>query len=273
MDFIQKQIQLQFQGFLNTDFLWEHGTVLGIEQIKLSPKSNLVFNETLPEYLRLGKRVERFVSAELKAHNDISICCENIQIQKEKTTLGEIDCILKQKYSTIHLEIVYKFYLYDPKVSNKELLCWIGPNRRDSLIEKLHKLKDKQLPLLYSQYTKPILNKLKIPVETIKQQVYFKAQLFVPFNYNKNIDFSGLNPKCVKGFYIHHTELNMLDNCKFYITGKHNWLEEPSHQVNWLSYHKFYKEIQIMALQKIAPMCWVKYPNGQIKKSFVVWWS
>lgn len=272
MELGQKEVQLQFQGFLNTPFLWKNHTVLGLEQIKLPHKSDFVFNETLPHNLRLGKRVERFVSAQLKAHNNLSICCENIQIQDHKTTVGEIDCILKQEHLPIHLEVVYKFYLYDPKLGDNELQRWIGPNRKDSLIEKLHKLKDKQLPLLYSPYTQPVLKQLNIPVETIKQQVYFKAQLFVPFNSNENVDFCLLNPKCVKGVYIHYTDIKTLGHCKFYIPSKHNWLLEPFKQVHWQNCFEFNEKIQIMIHRKVAPMCWIKYPNGEIKKCFVVWW-
>ena len=44
----------------------------------------------------------------------------------------------------IHLEIVYKFYLYDNTIGTSEIDHWIGPNRNDSLREKLEKLKSKR---------------------------------------------------------------------------------------------------------------------------------
>jgi len=58
----------------------------------------------------------------------------------------------------IHLEIIYKFYLYDPSIGLTQLDHWIGPNRRDSLVKKLTKLKQKQLPLLYH----PLITQLLI---------------------------------------------------------------------------------------------------------------
>jgi hypothetical protein len=43
---------------------------------------------------RLGKYVERFVSFQLSRNWAIKIISENIQISKDKITLGELDCIL-----------------------------------------------------------------------------------------------------------------------------------------------------------------------------------
>ena len=41
----------------------------------------------------------------------------------------------------IHMELAYKFYLFDPNISSESINNWIGPNRNDSLNEKLEKLK------------------------------------------------------------------------------------------------------------------------------------
>lgn len=272
MDLKRKQTQLQFQGFLNTPPLWDADAVLGLKQFQLQNQNNFVFNDTLPENLRLGKRVERFVSAELNQSDGIDICCENIQIQKDKITLGEIDCILKQHKRPIHLEIVYKFYLYDPKQDHDEIEHWIGPNRRDSLIKKLNKLKEKQLPLLYNMFTAPVLERLNIDLKTIEQQVYFKAQLFLPFE-SEAIPFNKINRDCVKGFYIRCSELKRFSECKFYIPSKHDWLMETVAWVDWLNYDTFYETMEALINEKIASMCWIKWPNGEIKKCFVVWWD
>jgi len=53
----------------------------------------------------------------------------------------------------IHLEIQFKFYLYDAALGTTEIDHCIGPMRKDSLNEKLSKLKEKQLPLLYANET------------------------------------------------------------------------------------------------------------------------
>lgn len=272
MDLKRKQTQLQLQGFLDTPPLWEYDAVMGLKQFQHEKKDTFVIKGLLPDNLRLGKRVERFVSEELSHCEGIEVCSENIQIQKDKTTLGEIDCILKQQNNPIHLEIVYKFYLYDPRVGDNEIDWWIGPNRRDSLTKKLYKLKEKQLPLLYNEYTLPVLERLNIDAKTIDQQVYFKAQLFVPFE-SANVQFNLINRACVSGFYMPFSEIKRFAECKFYIPTKHNWLVAPVAWVDWLNFDVFYARMELLVREKIASLCWIKWPNGEIKKCFVVWWN
>lgn len=271
MDLKSKSIQLQYQGYLNTPLLWKKDTVLGLCQFKLKETPTNPFNETIPDNLRLGKRVERFVSAELYQNINIEILLENQQVQNEKLTIGEIDCILKLNDTPIHLEIIYKFYLYDPKIGNTEIEHWIGPNRNDNLLKKLTKLKDKQLPLIYNQYAKPILDTIHLNSEDIKQRVCFKAQLFTP--YKTEVVFNLLNEDCLKGFYIHVSRIDVFKDCKFFIPTKTDWLLETQIQVNWLIFKAFKTQIIAITNEKSAPLCWIKFPNGTLQKFFVVWWS
>ncbi|MEE9430106.1 MAG: DUF1853 family protein [Melioribacteraceae bacterium] len=269
MDLTSNNTQAQYQGYLNTPLLWMN-PVFGLKQLKIPTKITSVFNETIPNNLRLGKRVERFVSHDFKQHETIDILIENIQIQNEKITIGELDCILKLDKEPIHLEIVYKFYLFDKKVGTTEFDHWIGPNRNDSLVAKLTKLKEKQLPLLYNPHTKPILDSLNLKIDDLKQFVCFKAQLFIP--YQKEVKFTRLNKECVYGFYVHISEVIQFTDCKFYIPSKINWLLEVHTQVKWLTYSVFLDEIHQITKKKTAPLCWIKFPNGKLQKFFVVWW-
>jgi len=270
MDSNSKDIQLQYHGYFNTPQLWKGTAVFGLKQLELPNSDETVFNESVSKNLRLGKRVERFVSHELNQYDTVTILTENSQIQNDKVTVGEIDCILKYLETAIHLEIVYKFYLYDASVGANELEHWIGPNRKDSLITKLTKLKEKQLPLLYSPFTKPLLDTLHLKIKKIEQLVYFKAQLFIP--YKTVVTFSELNKNCVNGFYIPFRELVQFSSCKFYIPSKVNWLIEVQTQVEWLLYSTFTEKINNLIKQKIASLCWIKFPNGEVQKFFIVWW-
>ena len=267
-----KDIQNQYQGCIHTPQLWLKDTVLGLVQFEFSKKDDTIFNEVLPANLRLGKRVERFVSDELKQDDTIEILLENMQIQDGKRTVGELDCILKQDDTPIHLEIIYKFYLFDERVGTTEIEHWIGPNRNDKLVKKLTKLKEKQLPLLYSEHTKPILEDLKFNAVDIKQCVYFKAQLFVPYT-SEIPEFKLLNKHCLAGFYIHLSEIDKFTDCKFYIPSKLNWLMAIQTQVTWLNFDSFSGQINTLIHEKKAPLCWLKRPNGTLQKFFVVWWS
>jgi len=270
MEITLKNRQAQYQGYLKTSLLWTN-PIFGLKQLNLPTKKITTFNETILNNLRLGKRVERFVSHQLKQDKAIDILIENIQVQNEKITIGEFDCILKLDGNPIHLEIVYKFYLHDEQMGTTELEHWIGPNRNDSLISKLTKLKEKQLPLLYNPLAKPILDVLNLEVTELQQFVLFKAQLFVP--YQKEVSFTLLNKECLNGFYIHISEIEQFANCKFYIPSKINWLLEVQTQVPWLIYAKFSKEIHQIISNKTAPLCWIKFPNGNLQKFFIVWWN
>ncbi len=272
MDLKSKNTQLQYQGYLNTPLLWKNDRVLEIEQLELAKQSTSNFEDPYGIPMLLGKRVEQFVMAELKQYNDIRILKENIQIQNDKITVGEIDCILTKDEFPIHLEIIYKFYVYDSRIGSTELEHWIGPNRKDNLLKKLQKLKDKQLPLLYNKHTKPILKDLQLSSDKILQRVCFKAQLFIPY---KSVapDFKLLNKESLKGFYIPFSEIKQFSECKFYIPIKMDWLLEVQMQIDWMSYLQFYERIEPKIANKTAALYWIKFPNGVLQKFFVTWWE
>lgn len=265
-----KIIQKHYQGFLNTPTLWEGNTIQKLEQFEVFSSSHKI-NIQIDNTLRLGKYVERLVSFQLSQQQNITVLAENIQIQKDKLTLGELDCLLLKDGQPIHLEIIYKFYLYDPLVGTTEIDHFIGPNRKDSLIQKLTKLKEKQLPLLYSDACKPYLENLNLNVETIRQQVYFKAQLFLPFT-NRTIKLLSLNNDCVYGFYLNPSQLDEFEDCKFYIPTKKDWLVIPHPNVDWINFSQFTKITKDYMSQNYSSLFWLKLKNGNIKKVFLVWW-
>ncbi|TGV02834.1 DUF1853 family protein [Flavivirga rizhaonensis] len=263
-------IQKRYEGFLNTPFLWKGDILSNLNSFKITSKSNKI-DINIDEKLCLGKYVERFVSFELEQHKNISILAENIQIQDNKITLGELDCLLLKNNKPIHLEVVYKFYVYDTSIGKTEIEHFIGPNRKDSLKEKITKLKDKQLPLLHSNTCRNYLKALNLKSEDIAQQVYFKAQLFVPIS-NQDIQLKTLNNDCISGFYINKNKLDQFNDCKFYIPKKKDWLIIPHTNVKWLNFNEFEVVAKDYFEQQFSPLCWVKLKNGALKKIFLVWW-
>ena len=266
-----KDIRKRYDGFLQTSCLWKNDTVYQLKQLEISSKSSKI-NIDINEKLRLGKYIERFVSYQLEQEKNIEIISENIQIQQEKRTLGELDCIIIKDNKLIHLEVIYKFYLFNSSTGNSEIERFIGPNRKDSLVEKLTKLKEKQLPLLYSNECLEYLKSINLNVDKIEQQVYFKAQLFVPF-FNKNVRLKTLNENCIAGFYINQKELEQFTDCKFYIPNKKDWLVIPHQNVNWLNFLQFKETSKDYLSRKFSPLCWIKKQNGEIEKFFLVWWT
>ncbi len=264
--------KLQFKGFINTPNLWQGNAIFGMDQLEL-PKMQAEFhNKDLNPKLRLGKLVENFVFEVLNQSESTIIIAENIQIRKEKISIGEIDCILQLSNKIIHLEIVYKFYLYDENIKGNELKKWIGPNRKDDLIYKLTKLKDKQLPILYKKETKDELHHLKLDYKNILQKVVFKAQLFVPRSKLSNT-FNSVNNDCIVGFYINYSCLEDLKHNEFFIPKKRDWLTEPQIGIEWLSYSQFDGEVKTFIKEQRSPMCWLKNQKNILQKFFVVWWK
>ena len=221
--------------------------------------------------MRLGKLAEYFVFHSFKAHQNIKVITSGTQIQKDSKTLGELDGIITLDDTPIHLEIVYKFYLYDEQSGTNELQRWIGPNKKDSLIQKLDKLKEKQLPLLYQAQSQHFLKQLSINPKLIRQQVLFKAQLFVPWN-KEHLEFYKINRDCIQGFYIKQKELVYFKDCKFYLPSKLDWFIIPHPNVDWQTYNDIQQTLLDLLLQKSSPLIWIKHPNGMISKCFLVWW-
>jgi len=97
MDLNSKDIQLQYEGFLNTPLLWKSDTIFGLKQFELPNKKPTSFEGNIRKNLRLGKRVERFVENEFRNHKSISVLAENTQIQNGTLTVGELDFIIKHE--------------------------------------------------------------------------------------------------------------------------------------------------------------------------------
>ncbi|TYB76324.1 DUF1853 family protein [Bizionia myxarmorum] len=265
-----ENIQRQYQGYKRTPNLWVGDSIFGISQLNIIGDSQESFIRNIPANIRLGKRVEQFVFNELEHDEAISILVENVQIQEEKKTVGELDAIISYHGKPIHLEIIYKFYVYDETVGTSELDHFIGPNRKDSLVEKLDKLKNKQLPLLYKVPTKYLLEDLNLKSENMLQKVYFKAQLFMPFD--KQIILNDLNPECISGYYLRKDDLKQFEACSFYFPTKPNWLQDPHSSVNWINYEIAQVSFNQIQSEKYAACCWIKNENNKLEKCFIVWW-
>ena len=266
-----KRLNLCYSGFCNTHFLWEDDKIKGLQQFQLPEIQHKQFSQSIDKYLRLGKLAERFVFEELSTIEGLEILSESLQIQDGKRTVGELDGLIIYKNQPIHLEIVYKFYLYDDTVGATEIDHWIGPNRKDSFTQKLEKLTQKQLPLLYTSLCETALTRFNLLPKDFVQQVYFKAQLFVPIS-KRNIILKQVNSACIVGMYINRNEFETLSECKFFIPEKVDWLLAIETQIHWKIFEQISTEINRLLDEEIAPLCWVKYPNGETEKCFVVWW-
>ena len=194
----------------------------------------------------------------------------DVRFSKDRITLGELDCLLYKNGNPIHLEVIYKFYLFDP--TKQGIHCWIGPNKKDRLVEKLEKLQQKQLPLLYAKECEKYLKSISLHSSDFSQQVYFKAQLFVPLGMQTSIDIN-INTDCIIGFYCTPLKLTKFKNAKFYIPSKKDWLIIPHTNVAWMGHEKYLEQSKNYLDRQFSPLCWMKTTTGELKKFFLIWWE
>ncbi|MEL6656862.1 MAG: DUF1853 family protein [Bacteroidota bacterium] len=234
---------------------------------------NLVtdFDFPLPANLRLGHLAEKVVSLLIKSSTNYEVLYENIQLIENKKTIGEIDFILSNQDTKqlIHLELAYKFYLYDPHISAETIKNWIGPNRNDSLQEKLDKVNNKQFPLLYHNAAQSQLDQLEH--KDISQQLCLLASLFVP--YQPEAHLPTVYQKAIKGYYLSHEDFMSLDHSEktYYLPQKREWGIDPAKNADWKNYGHVHPQIKKSIAQKQAPLCWQKQ-QGLYTAFFIVWW-
>lgn len=272
---VNNAVQKQFEGFLQSNsLLLESSIVLPFEQFVLKKKRPLKnLDLVITDNLMLGKRVEYFFKHYLENYTEFSISKENIQIFKGTRTLGELDYILQKNKQSYHIELAYKFYLYNPNQSTEELENWIGPNKKDALLTKVDKLKHKQFPLLK---TEEAIEALELPIETHKnilQQQCVLGQLFIPKDY-MNYVFKEIDPQAIVGYYESYTVFLNTNHSDYYyyIPSKQNWLVPPELHTNWLTYEAINNELKENMAQKKATLLWSKHIRGKTSSLFITWW-
>ena len=260
MNFKERALAL-YQGFSNMPLLWQ-GTLFGLTQFKDFDFPVCTTVEITRENQRLGKLAEELYSWGLQRHPNYELVFENLQIIANKQTLGELDvCVFdKKNQEYLHIELITKFYLYNPKFPVDAIAAWIGPNRNDSLLSKTQKLSQKQLPLLHKPETLTYLKEFGLSPE-IKQKVCYKAWLFLPLNQPNTL--KKLNPLCVAGHYMNLENFSKLypDTLQFYCPRKQDWLRFPESQPTWQTKNEVLPFIEEFMHQFQAILVWVKNEN------------
>ncbi|EZH74124.1 hypothetical protein ATO12_14720 [Aquimarina atlantica] len=272
-------IKTEYLGFLNSKPLWTNKTLLGLFPFDIE---KVLENDVLPDVTEinirdnevLGKRIEFFFEYCITNTDRYEIIAKNIQVYQDKITIGELDFLVQDHSGnkTLHIEVVYKFYLYDPLLEG-ELQQWIGPNRKDTLLQKIEKLKTKQLPLLYREETLSILENLHIDPKSIHQCVCYMANLFVPLSMKKEL-FPIVNNQSIIGFWISLKDFTseQYGSSLFNIPKKKDWVTDPKYGDTWFSFTVIKEQVQLALSQKKSPLLWMKSNEDSYKRFFVVWW-
>lgn len=230
-------------------------------------KSNFIF----PKDSVLGLQAEACFEAYLKQSKNFELLAANLQIHGEKHTLGELDYIVRnlQTDEVLHIELACKFYLYDENAGESEEQKWIGPNRKDSLYEKLEKVKHKQFPLLQTSETSNLLASLGIPKPT-SQELCLKAFLFLPKELSAET-FPKHIKECIVGHYLKPEDLVENVDVHYAIPSKKEWLLPINLITQWYSFSEIKPLIDAQLRLKKSPLIYKKTPH-KLERFFVVWW-
>ena len=284
----EENVRQQLQGFLAMPSLFQNESVFNKSNFETFPIDAPFKSSSIPAKLRLGLRVEYFFEHFIDNHPDFTLLAKNVQVKRQKQTIGELDFLLKDiwRRKNIHVELVCKFYFYDPDLDIGGLTGWVGANRRDQLQKKVKRLETHQFPLLYSRETQQTLSALHLlPVseentseyrfeaDRFEQQLCFKAQLYTPKKSGAHLT-PGINPTARAGYYYRPEELqnSYFQSCLFYIPAKYDWVSIPHHKVLYESYDTTIDKIQYFLNHQYAPMVWIQHKNQSIERAFVVWW-
>jgi len=279
----------RLRAFTNTASFW-HGELAGIRQFSLSeldlshisPLSPPLQLPHIPENTVLGKRVEHFYQFCIEQSLNYDLVAANIQVNVPNRTIGELDYLIKDiKTSKIyHVELVYKFYCYDPNSSeksahltstqNEELSKYVGPNKRDNFVYKFDRLVNHQLPLLYHPATRDMLEPYRLDIDAIEQRVCFLAHIFIPQELWQH-DFKYINKRCISGYYLN--EYAFAKACtqnRYYFPEKYAW-KMKAHELE-LSYN--HGDALLIAKASIkrgfAPLVWMQLPDGNFERFFII---
>ncbi len=127
----------------------------------------------------LGKRFESMLAFWFENSPFFECLIRNHTFVKNKNTTGEIDFIIRDKFSDeiFHLEVACKYYI--GVNHSKQWKNWIGPNGHDSLLLKMEKLKQ-QVAILLGDAGKDLLRELHL--KSIPSRVLLKGFFFHPFH-------------------------------------------------------------------------------------------
>ncbi|QAA83017.1 DUF1853 family protein [Aequorivita sp. H23M31] len=219
----------------------------------------------------LGMQAEACFEAFLKCSKIYKLLTSNLQIHDSNQTLGELDYIVRdlKTQNVLHIELACKFYLYDETAGISEEEKWIGPNRKDRLIDKLEKLKEQQFPLIHAPETQQKLKDLKIEIPT-EQKLCLKAFLFLPIKMDR-IHLPKNYNDCIVGHWIRTDDLKEDKAALYAIPHKKEWLLPLENISEWYSFPQIIQRIEEQLLNFKSPLIYKK-TNLKIEKFFVVWW-
>lgn len=223
----------------------------------------------------IGKVAERSFLHALEHRVDLEVLGHSIQVQGEQRTLGELDFLIRDKQrGLVHIEYVYKYYLYIPWMGADALGHWIGPNFKDRLHYKLAHLREHQFPLLNTETCRGLLQESYGigPSEPIDQWMSFYAELYLPYSDTELQWHQGLNKGCVRGHWIfleQFRKLSLTQDVEYFVCSKQDWLSHQSPAQAWLDHAEAIHSVEDSLRRGHSPMLW-RRGGDEIQRLFII---
>lgn len=169
-------------------------------------------------FTRLGKYAESLLAFYFSEHKVLFAHGKQLSLPSG-VTLGEFDFLLYDAAGLVHGELATKFYLYTPDKLSLDVDRFVGPNLKDTLGLKMHKILDQQLMLS----THPIA-KMSDLDEIVKTVGWIKGWLFYPMQFIYLPVREGLGLEHCFGFWGTLSEVILKQPENFVILPRLSWL-------------------------------------------------
>jgi len=156
-------------------------------------------------FRRLGHYFEALVAAAIRWTPGMELIAQNLSLHAKDRTLGELDFLVRRKETgrLEHWESAVKFYLLHGNGARTD--AWIGPNPKDRLDLKMHKLAGHQLVITQRQAVKNLLDEWPTEVRLL-----FKGYLFYPLAVRRPLLPDSVNANHLHGWWCYVGERESL---------------------------------------------------------------
>ena len=179
---------------------------------------------------RLGLYFEDLVRIYLKYFIQPVELKSNVQVFRDKATVGEYDFLMRLKDGRqIHLETAVKFYLCTEASGPDSYAVFIGPNRKDCLENKWHRLMEHQLAL--SETPAGIDQAQDVGLVPDSRSLLLKGYLFYPYSNWRTAPLTGaINQEHLRGWWLTVSDAERLENLpyRYTVLMKPSWLSAAS---------------------------------------------
>lgn len=179
----------------------------------------------------VGKKFEALLNFWFEQSPWFDLIARSVQLIRDGKTIGEMDFIVKDRYSDeiLHIEAACKYYYAARQSDNWK--DWWGPNSTDRLELKMKKFQS-QTALSSTKEGRRVLHEMGL--DQVIPVVFLKGYLFYPFSALGQWPAPNLaHPKHNAGWYVSTTRLHVFegDLAQWAILPKSHWIA-PYHAEN-----------------------------------------